>query len=125
MPSCASSRALDDAAYDAQNDRAKWPELQQKLEAVFLTKTRDEWAKLLDGSDACAAPIVSLFEAPKHPHLAARKTFVEHGGGVQPAPAPRFSRTPSAIQHSAGVDAAKVADVLADWGGSPAQRARA
>jgi alpha-methylacyl-CoA racemase len=116
---------LDDAAYDAQNDRAKWPELQQKLEAVFLTKTRDEWAKLLDGSDACAAPIVGLFEAPKHPHLAARQTFVEHAGGVQPAPAPRFSRTPSAIQHSAGVDAAKVADVLADWGGSPAQRARA
>jgi alpha-methylacyl-CoA racemase len=116
---------LGDAAFDAQNDRAKWPELQQKLEAVFLTKTRDEWAKLLEGSDACAASIVGLFEAPKHPHLAARKTFVEHAGGVQPAPAPRFSRTQSAIQHSAGVDALKVSDVLSDWAASPALRARA
>jgi alpha-methylacyl-CoA racemase len=116
---------LSDAAYDAQNDRAKWPELQQKFEAVFLTKTRDEWAKLLDGTDACAAPIVSLFEAPKHPHLAARKTFVEHEGRVQPAPAPRFSRTPSAIQHSGGVDALQASDVLKDWAAGPPLRARA
>jgi alpha-methylacyl-CoA racemase len=116
---------LADDAFDAQNDRAKWPELQQKLEAVFLTKTRDEWAKLLEGSDACAAAIVGLFDAPKHPHLAARKTFVEHEGRVQPAPAPRFSRTVSQIQHSGGVDAAKVSDILADWAASPPLRARA
>ncbi len=116
---------LTDPAYDAQVDRTKWPELRKKLEAVFLTKTREEWAKLLEGSDACAAAIVPLFEAPKHPHLAARKTFVEAEGGVQPAPAPRFSRTPSAIQHSAGVDTVKVSDILAEWGGSPAMRARA
>lgn len=116
---------LDDTVYDAQMDRAKWPELQKKLETVFLTKTRDEWAKLLQGSDACAAPIVSLFEAPTHPHLAARKTFVEHEGGVQPAPAPRFSRTPSAIQHSAGVSPTQAADILADWAGTAAMQARA
>ena len=116
---------LADDAFDAQNDRAKWPELQQKLEAVFLTKSRAEWAKLLEGSDACAAAIVGLFDAPKHPHLVARKTFVEHEGGVQPAPAPRFSRTQSQIQHSGGVDTAKVSDILAEWAGSPALRARA
>lgn len=116
---------LSDDAFDAQNDRAKWPELQKKLEAVFLTRTRDEWAKLLEGSDSCAAAIVGLFDAPKHPHLAARKTFVEHAGRVQPAPAPRFSRTPSAIQHSAGVDALKVSDILAEWAASPPLRARA
>jgi alpha-methylacyl-CoA racemase len=116
---------LSDAAFDAQTDRAKWPELQKKLEAVFLTKTRDEWTKLLEGTDACAAPIVGLFEAPKHPHLAARKTFVEHDGGLQPAPAPRFSRTPSAIQHSAGVDTMQVSEILEGWAGKPALRSRA
>jgi alpha-methylacyl-CoA racemase len=116
---------LTDSDFDAQMDRANWPELQKKLEAVFLTKTREEWAKLLEGTDACAAAIVPLFEAPKHPHLAARKTFVEYEGGVQPAPAPRFSRTPSAIQHSAGVDAMQVSEILADWAGSTARRARA
>jgi alpha-methylacyl-CoA racemase len=116
---------LTDPAYDAQVDRAKWPKLRKKLEAVFLTKTREEWAKLLEGSDACAAAIVPLFEAPKHPHLAARKTFVEAEGGVQPAPAPRFSRTPSAIQHSAGVDTTKVSDILAEWAGDQPKRARA
>jgi alpha-methylacyl-CoA racemase len=116
---------LADDAFDAQTDRAKWPELQKKLEAVFLTKTRDEWAKLLEGSDACAAAIVGLFEAPNHPHLTARKTFIEHEGRVQPAPAPRFSRTPSAIQHSSGVDALNVSDILAEWAENPPLRARA
>jgi alpha-methylacyl-CoA racemase len=116
---------LTDPAFDAQLDRAKWPELQKKLEAVFLTKTREEWSKLLEGSDACAAAIIPLFEAPNHPHLAARETFVEHEGRVQPAPAPRFSRTPSAIQHSGGVDTMQVSEVLADWAESPALRARA
>jgi alpha-methylacyl-CoA racemase len=116
---------LADDAFDAQHDRAKWPELQKKLEAVFLTKTRAEWAKLLEGSDACAAAIVGLFDAPKHPHLAARRTFVEHEGRVQPAPAPRFSRTQSQIQHSGGVDAAKASDILAEWADNPPLRARA
>ena len=113
---------LADEAFDAQLDRSKWPELRKKLEAVFLTKTRDEWSRLLEGTDACAAPIVSLSDAPKHPHLVARKTFVEHEGGVQPAPAPRFSRTPSAIQHSAAVSVGTAADILASWNDKPAAR---
>jgi alpha-methylacyl-CoA racemase len=111
---------LSDAVFDHQMDRTKWPELQQKLAAVFKTKTRDEWTALLEGTDACAAPVVGLFEAPSHPHLAARQTFVEHAGHVQPAPAPRFSRTVSAIQGSAAVAPAAVADILAGWSKAPA-----
>jgi alpha-methylacyl-CoA racemase len=116
---------LADEAFNPQMSRDKWPELRAKMDAIFLTKTREEWTKILEGSDACAAPVVSLSEAPKHPHLAARKTFVDHDGGVQPAPAPRFSRTVSAIQHSAAVAPVSAADVLSRWGGKAAARASA
>jgi alpha-methylacyl-CoA racemase len=117
---------IEDAAFDAQLDRDKWPDLSQKLAAIFLTKTRDEWAKILEGSDACVAPVISLAEAPSHPHLVDRKTFVEAEGGVQPAPAPRFSRTPSAIQHSANVAPVGVSDILRDWAAQqPPLRSRA
>jgi alpha-methylacyl-CoA racemase len=106
---------LTDPDYDAQLDRSQWPKLQEKMAALFRTRTRDEWAKLLEGSDACAAAVVSLFEAPKHPHLVARRTFVEGEGGMQPAPAPRFSRTPSAIQGSPATPPVDAADILAQW----------
>lgn len=84
----------DDPAFDKRDD----PALHAKFEALFLTKTRDEWSRLLEGTDACFAPVLTLSEAPAHPHLAARGTFVEVDGVMQPAPAPRFSRTPSAIR---------------------------
>lgn len=116
---------LEDEAFNPQMSRDKWPELRAKMEAVFLTKTCAEWTKILEGSDACAAPVVGLFEAPKHPHLAARKTFVDYEGGVQPAPAPRFSRTVSAIQHSAAVSPVSAADVLSRWSNKTAARASA
>jgi alpha-methylacyl-CoA racemase len=106
---------LDDEAFDRQMDRAHWPDLQRRAAAVFKTKTRDEWAALLEGTDACAAPVIGLFEAPSHPHLAARRTFVSHVGHLQPAPAPRFSRTEAAIQGSAAVAPVGAADVLAAW----------
>jgi alpha-methylacyl-CoA racemase len=77
-----------------QLDRAGWPLLRERLAAVFLTRTRDEWCALLEGTDACVAPVLSLLEAPTHPHNRARATFVEVAGHPQPAPAPRFSRTP-------------------------------
>ncbi|MGH3441562.1 MAG: CaiB/BaiF CoA transferase family protein [Nitriliruptorales bacterium] len=77
-----------------QFDTARWPEQKRRLAEIFATRTRDEWAEVFAGSDACVAPVLSLTEAPDHPHLAARKTFVEVGGARQPAPAPRFSRTP-------------------------------
>jgi alpha-methylacyl-CoA racemase len=116
---------LSDASFDAQMSRENWPELRSKMEAIFLTKTCAEWTKILEGTDACAAPVVGLFDAPKHHHLAARKTFVETEGGMQPAPAPRFSRTPSAIQHSAAVSPVSVADILDRWSGKQAVRASA
>ena len=116
---------LDDEAFNPQMSRDKWPELRAKMEAIFLTKTCAEWTKILEGSDACAAPVVGLFEAPNHPHLAARKTFVKDEGGVQPAPAPRFSRTVSAIQHSAAVSPVSASDVLSRWSNKTATRASA
>ena len=85
----------DDPAFDAQMDQSGWPSLKDKLTALFKTKTRDEWCAIMDGTDICFAPVLSLTEAPKHPHNVARKTFVREGGIVQPAPAPRFSATPA------------------------------
>ena len=89
---------LDDPEFDAQLDREAWPSLREKTEAIFMTRTRDEWATLFEGTDACVTPILSMGEAPDHPHLAARKIFVEANDHRQPAPAPRFSRTPAQIQ---------------------------
>ena len=106
---------MADAAFDAQRDQAAWPDLQDKAAAIFATKTRDEWTRLLEGTDACVAPVLSLAEAPEHPHLRARGSFVEVDGVRQPAPAPRFSRTPSAIQ--ASVANQDIAALLTDWGG--------
>lgn len=79
-----------------QMDRANWPELRHQLSIVFKSRTRDEWCKLLEGIDACLAPVLSLSEAPTHPHNQARETFVKLDGVIQPAPAPRYSLTPNA-----------------------------
>jgi alpha-methylacyl-CoA racemase len=92
----------DDPAFAAQLDPAGWGPLKERLTALFLTKTRDEWCALLDGTDACFAPVLSLGEAPAHPHNAARGTFVEQDGMVMPAPAPRFSGTPAPAPRLAG-----------------------
>lgn len=85
----------DDSLFGQRDDREKWPELKARLEQVFLTKTRDEWCEVLEYSDACFAPVLSLSEAPRHPHNVARGTFIEIDGVVQPAPAPRFQGTPA------------------------------
>ncbi len=79
-------------------DREAWPALKDKIAAVIKTKTRDEWDALMLGTDVCYAPVLSLGEAPQHPHNVARKTFVEVDGVTQPAPAPRFSRTAPEVQ---------------------------
>jgi alpha-methylacyl-CoA racemase len=97
-----------------QWERARWPKLKERLAAVFRTRTRAEWMDILEGSDACATPVLSLEEAPAHPHNVARGTFVEVDGVVQPAPAPRFSRTPGAIRPRRSD--AEAANALADWG---------
>jgi alpha-methylacyl-CoA racemase len=85
----------DEPAFAKQFDPARWPELKQKLAAVFATRTRDAWCAALEGTDVCFAPVLGLAEAPHHPHNRARGSFVEEGGLVQPAPAPRFSATPA------------------------------
>ena len=85
----------DEAGFDAQMNPHAWPTLKEKLAAIFRTKTRSEWCVLMEHSDACFAPVLSLTEAPQHPHNVARGTFVRAGDVVQPAPAPRFSRTPA------------------------------
>jgi alpha-methylacyl-CoA racemase len=82
-------------AFDRQMDPRGWPELKEKLSAVFATRTRDEWCTILEHTDACFAPVLSMAEAPAHPHNVARGTFVEVGGVVQPMPAPRYSVTPT------------------------------
>ena len=89
---------ISDPEFVAQMDRAAWPALKKKLASVIRTKSRDEWDAIMLGSDVCYAPVLSIAEAPSHPHNVARKTFVDIEGITQPAPAPRFSRTPSGVQ---------------------------
>jgi alpha-methylacyl-CoA racemase len=103
---------LTDDDFDHQMDRKAWPALKQKLAGIFRTKTRDEWCGIMEGTDVCFAPILTMSEAPDHPHLAARQTFVTRHGLTQPAPAPRFSRTPSAIRDTMMAD---IADVTREW----------
>ncbi|MYW97417.1 CoA transferase [Amycolatopsis rubida] len=106
-----------------QHDREHWPEMKKRFAEVFRTKTRDEWCALAEGQDVCLAPVLSMAEAPRHPHLRARGTFVEVDGVVQPAPAPRFSRTPGAIQRPPAAPGEHAAEALADWGFSAEESA--
>lgn len=86
---------LTDPAFDAQMDPRQWGPLKERLTTLFLTKTRDEWCAIMEHTDICFAPVLSLTEAPEHPHNKQRGTFIEVGGMLQPAPAPRFSGTPA------------------------------
>lgn len=97
-------------------DRNEWPALKAKLAALIRTRTRDEWSTLLEGTDACFAPVLSLREAPNHPHSRERATFVEGSGGWQPNAAPRFSRTPSAIRGNPASAGAHTREGLSSWG---------
>ncbi|MBI5133056.1 MAG: CoA transferase [Rhodopseudomonas palustris] len=104
---------LTDPQYDGQMDPKNWPELKAKLTAVFKTKTRDEWCQLMEGTDVCFAPILTMSEATRHPHMVAREVFIQHEGHTQPAPAPRFSRTPSSVRAPVQADLAGLAK---EWG---------
>ncbi|MFD6348414.1 CaiB/BaiF CoA transferase family protein [Streptomyces roseolus] len=103
-----------------QHDRSRWPEMRATLAGAVRTRTRDEWTELAAGQEVCFAPVLSMAEAPHHPHLRERGTFVEVAGVVQPAPAPRFSRTPGAIQCPPSHPGQDTDAVLADWGLSAA-----
>jgi len=107
---------IDDPEFEHQFDRERWPRLRKKLARVFATKTRDEWCEILEGSDACFAPVLSLDEAPSNHHNAARDTFVEVEGVTQPAPAPRFSRTPGAITSPPPRPGEHTESTLTAWG---------
>ncbi|HTO05532.1 MAG TPA: CaiB/BaiF CoA-transferase family protein [Myxococcota bacterium] len=99
-----------------QLDRASWPELKRKLAAVFKRKPRAEWCRIMEGSDVCFAPVLSMGEAPAHPHNVARKTFIEVAGVTQPAPAPRFSRTAPEVSRPPARPGEHGEDVLASFG---------
>ena len=90
--------------------------MKERFAAIFKTKTRDEWSAIFDGTDACVAPVLSPWEAHEHPHNAARATFIEVEGAVQPAPAPRFSKTPSAVSKPPSPPGADTVSALVEWG---------
>jgi alpha-methylacyl-CoA racemase len=103
-----------DADLPDQYDRAGWPELRRRIAERFAQRSRAEWTVIFAGGDACVAPVLAPAEAYRHPHNAARRTFVDVGGIRQPAPAPRFSRTPPAVPRPAG-EALPVEAILASW----------
>lgn len=105
---------LVDPAFDAQWNPAGWPDLKERMAKVFKTRTRAQWCELLEGSDVCFAPVLDLAEAPHHPHNRARGTFADVDGITQPAPAPRFSRTPASGCHPVRPLAADTCSLLAE-----------
>ena len=107
---------LDAATVPDQLDRSTWPELRRQFAAIFRGKSRDQWCQVMEGRDACFAPVLDLEEAPRHPHLAARHGFETVDGVLQPAPAPRFSRTPSAVRRPPPVPGADTGAALRAWG---------
>jgi alpha-methylacyl-CoA racemase len=99
-----------------QRDQSQWPALKQRVAAIFRTKTRDEWCAIMEGTDVCFAPVLTMSEAYQHPHNVARGTFVDVAGITQPGPAPRFSRTPGAISRPPSRPGQHTDEALADWG---------
>lgn len=111
----------DDPDFDAQHDRAAWPKLKDKLTAIFKSKTREEWNAIMEHTDVCYAPVLTMSEAKTHPHNIARGTFVEVGGDLQPAPAPRYSGTQTAIPAPAPMPGDDTDAILAALGMSEAE----
>ncbi|MFK8402335.1 CaiB/BaiF CoA transferase family protein [Pseudomonas sp. BGr12] len=106
---------IDDPEFEQQWDRSRWPSLRSKLETIFRTRTREQWSQLLEGTDVCFAPVLDFAEAPNHPHLRARGTFIHDEQGVYPGPAPRFSRTP-ATAGTRGRNGGQTIEVLRELG---------
>jgi alpha-methylacyl-CoA racemase len=106
----------DDPLMPHPQDKAQWPAMKERFTEIFKAKTRDEWCEIFEGTDACFAPVLSMSEAPNHPHNQQRGTFVERNGVVQPAPAPRFSRTNAEIQRPPAFPGQHTDEVLDDWG---------
>ena len=104
------------SAEDGLRSQERIPELRKRFTAIFLTRTRDEWSAIFDGTDACVSPVLSMSEAPQHRHNVARQTFIEVDGVTQPAPAPRFSRTPSQVSSLPAAPGSHTRAALIDWG---------
>jgi len=107
---------LKDPIFDNQMSRKEWPEKKEAITKIFLAKTRDEWCDLMEGTDICFAPVLSMWEAPNHPHNVARKTFIELEGLSQPAPAPRFSRTEAEVSSPPSIAGEHTDSILKDLG---------
>ncbi len=107
---------IDDPDFENQLDQENWPRKREILVELFRSKTQQQWCDIMEGTDVCFAPVLNLSEAPAHPHNQARNTFVDFEGVIQPAPAPRFSRTPGEIQRSAAMVGEHTEEVLAEWG---------
>ncbi len=108
---------IEDPDFDpaAQHDQSRWPQLKEKLASVIAARTRAEWDAAFAGADVCYAPVLSMTDAPEHPHNAARAAFIELGGVTQPGPVPKFSQTPGAVQHAPDEPASDLDDILRDW----------
>ena len=107
---------LTDATTVDRNDQSTWEEKKQRMAQLVRLKTREEWDELMLGSDVCYAPVLDFEEAPKHPHNVARQSFVEVDGVMQPAPAPKFSRTPGTVQMPPPAPGQHTSEILSDWG---------
>jgi len=105
-----------DPSLPLQQSRDDWPAMKERFAAIFKNKTRDEWTEVFDGTDACVVPVLSPWEAHLHPHNVARSTFIEVEGAVQPAPSPRFSRTPSVVSKAPSLPGADTVSGLVEWG---------
>jgi alpha-methylacyl-CoA racemase len=106
---------IDPVTFGPQNDTARWDEQRQRLAQAFRTRSRDEWCALMEGTDCCFAPVLTLTEAPSHAHLRAREVHVAPFGVLQPAPAPRFSRTQASIRRASPAADADRQSILHDW----------
>jgi len=112
---------LDPDAFSAQMDQGRWPEYKDKIAQVFRSKTRDEWREIMEGTDVCFAPVLSTAEVADHPHNIARRTFLELDDMVQPAPAPRFSRTEVGVSHGSRIAGEDTSSVLSEMGYSDSE----
>ncbi len=106
---------LDAKEFAGQNNPKKWASYKAKFEAIFKSKTRDEWCEIMEGTDICFAPVLDYLEAQEHPHNVERKTYIKVDGIVQPAPAPRFSRTVSEVQSGSPAAGEHTEEVLKEW----------